>query len=116
MELLAAKSVGRIAYAVDKGARILPVNYILNNDSIIFRTTPGGEIFHHALESICAFEIDDTDEFFESGWSWSQSDAWNWRPKRTSHRCGMESFLSPGLVVTDGCSYGCLASICPAGG
>jgi hypothetical protein len=23
----------------------------------------------HALESICAFEIDETDEFFESGWS-----------------------------------------------
>ena len=69
LELLAAKSVGRIAYAVDKGARILPVNYIINNDSIIFRTVPGGEIFHHALQSICAFEIDETDEFFESGWS-----------------------------------------------
>jgi uncharacterized protein len=69
MELLAAKSVGRIAYAVDNGARILPVNYILNNDSIIFRTVPAGEIFHHALESICAFEIDETDEFFEAGWS-----------------------------------------------
>ena len=61
--------MGRIAYAVDKGARILPVNYIINNDSIIFRTVPGGEIFHHALQSICAFEIDETDEFFESGWS-----------------------------------------------
>jgi uncharacterized protein len=69
LELLAAKSVGRIAYTADNGARILPVNYILNNDSIIFRTTPGGEISHHALESICAFEIDETDEFFESGWS-----------------------------------------------
>jgi len=69
LELLTAKSVGRIAYAVDKGARILPVNYVINNDSIIFRTVPGGEIFHHALESICAFEIDETDEFFESGWS-----------------------------------------------
>jgi hypothetical protein len=30
---------------------------------------PDGEIFHHALSSICAFEIDETDEFFESGWS-----------------------------------------------
>jgi nitroimidazol reductase NimA-like FMN-containing flavoprotein (pyridoxamine 5'-phosphate oxidase superfamily) len=26
LDLLAAKSVGRIAYSVDKGARILPVN------------------------------------------------------------------------------------------
>jgi uncharacterized protein len=69
MELLAAKSVGRIAYAGDTGARILPVNYILGDDCIIFRTVPDGEIFRHALSSNCAFEIDETDEFFESGWS-----------------------------------------------
>jgi uncharacterized protein len=69
MELLAAKSVGRIAYATAAGARILPVNYILLDDSVIFRTVPAGEIFHHALNSNCAFEIDETDEFFETGWS-----------------------------------------------
>jgi len=69
MELLAAKTVGRIAYATESGARILPVNYILVGDSIIFRTVPAGEIFHHALDSNCAFEIDETDEFFQSGWS-----------------------------------------------
>jgi uncharacterized protein len=69
MELLAAKSVGRIAYATDAGPRILPVNYVLVNDRVIFRTVPDGEIFHHALSSVCAFEIDETDEFFESGWS-----------------------------------------------
>jgi nitroimidazol reductase NimA-like FMN-containing flavoprotein (pyridoxamine 5'-phosphate oxidase superfamily) len=69
MELLAAKSVGRIAYASDAGARILPVNYVLVDDSVIFRTVPDGEIFHHALSSVCAFEIDETDESFRSGWS-----------------------------------------------
>jgi hypothetical protein len=45
------------------------VNYVLADDSIIFRTLPNGAIFHHALNSMCAFEVDDTDEFFESGWS-----------------------------------------------
>jgi hypothetical protein len=69
LQLLAAKSVGRIAYATDAGARILPVNYILVDGSIIFRTVPDGEIYHHALSSICAFEIDEPNEFFESGWS-----------------------------------------------
>lgn len=69
MDLLAAKSVGRIAYAVDKAARILPVNYILSNDAIIFRTIPDGEISHHALEAMCVFEVDETDEFFQAGWS-----------------------------------------------
>jgi uncharacterized protein len=60
---------GRIAYAIDNGARILPLNYVLNNDSIIFRTTPAVRSPTTNSESICAFEIDETDEFFESGWS-----------------------------------------------
>ncbi len=69
LELLAAKSVGRIAYVGGTGPRILPVNYILADDGVIFRTVPDGEISRHALNSTCAFEIDETDEFFESGWS-----------------------------------------------
>jgi hypothetical protein len=69
LELLAAKSVGRIAYASDTGARILPVNYILGDDCVIFRTVSDGEIFRYALSTNCAFEIDEADEFFESGWS-----------------------------------------------
>jgi uncharacterized protein len=69
MELFAAKSVGRIAYATNTGARILPVNYSLGDDCVIFRTVRDGEIFRHALSSNCAFEIDETNEWFESGWS-----------------------------------------------
>ena len=69
LELLAAKFVGRIAYVGDTGPRILPVNYILSDDGVIFRTVPDGEILRHALNSTCAFEIDETEEFFESGWS-----------------------------------------------
>ena len=69
LQLLAAKSVGRIAYVGDTGPRVLPVNYILAGDGVIFRTVPDGEISRHALNSSCAFEIDETDEFFESGWS-----------------------------------------------
>jgi hypothetical protein len=69
LELLAAKSVGRIAYTSDAGARIMPVNYVLAGDRIIFRTVPDGEIYRHALSTNCAFEIDEADEFLESGWS-----------------------------------------------
>jgi len=69
MELLAAKAVGRLAYVVDNGARILPFNYVVAGDSVILRTVHDGEIYHHALSSISAFEVDETDEFFESGWS-----------------------------------------------
>ncbi len=69
LELLAANSVGRIAYTADFGARILPMNYVFVDDCVIFRTVPDGEIYRHALNSNCAFEIDKTHEFFESGWS-----------------------------------------------
>ena len=44
LEPLAAKSSGRIAYATDAGARILQVNYIHAESSIIFRTVSDGEI------------------------------------------------------------------------
>lgn len=63
------QSVGRLAYVVDNGARILPFNYVVAEDSVILRTVPDGEIYHHALNSVCAFEVDETDEFFEAGWS-----------------------------------------------
>ena len=115
MELLAAKSVGRIAYASDAGARILPVNYVLVDDSVIFRTVPDGEIFHHALSSVCAFEIDETDEFFRSGWSVVVVGRLSWRPKTTSLTCSTGGCPSPGPEVTDTCSYGCRASKCPDG-
>ena len=69
MQLLLTQSVGRVAYATDAGARILPVNYVVGADCVIFRTVPDGEIFRYAPDSTCAFEIDETNEFFESGWS-----------------------------------------------
>ena len=69
LELLGAMSVGRIAYTTDDGPRVLPVNYVLEGDGVIFRTVPDGEVFRDALETTCAFEIDQIDEFYQSGWS-----------------------------------------------
>ena len=66
LELLGAMSVGRIAYTTDDGPRVLPVNYVLEGESVVFRTVSDGEVYRHALETTCAFEID---EFYQSGWS-----------------------------------------------
>ena len=51
LELLGAVSVGRIAYATDDGPRVLPVNYVLEGDSVVFRTVSDGEVYRHALET-----------------------------------------------------------------
>jgi uncharacterized protein len=69
LELLGAMSVGRIAYTTDDGPRVLPVNYVMEGDGVIFRTVSDGEVLRDALETTCAFEIDQIDEFYQSGWS-----------------------------------------------
>jgi len=43
LELLAAMSVDRIAYTTDDGPRVLPVNYVLEGESVVFRTVSDGE-------------------------------------------------------------------------
>jgi len=55
LELLGAMSVGRIAYTTDDGLRVLPVNYVLEGDGVIFRTVPDGEVFRDALENRLRF-------------------------------------------------------------
>jgi hypothetical protein len=36
---------------------------------VVFRTVSDGEVYRHALETTCAFEIDKIEEFYQSGWS-----------------------------------------------
>jgi hypothetical protein len=69
LHALDARPVGRLAYNGEDGPRILPVNFILTEDAIVFRTLADGEIAKYAVDTTCAFEVDDFDEFFESGWS-----------------------------------------------
>jgi hypothetical protein len=69
VQALEAKGVGRLGYPTADGPRIIPLNYVLTDDGIVFRTLPDGEVARNAMDATCAFEIDDLDEFFESGWS-----------------------------------------------
>ena len=69
LELLAEKVVGRIAYVNDDGPVVLPVNYVLDQGTVLFRTSAAGRMAGHLRNGTVAFQVDDVDEVTESGWS-----------------------------------------------
>jgi nitroimidazol reductase NimA-like FMN-containing flavoprotein (pyridoxamine 5'-phosphate oxidase superfamily) len=68
-ELLAAKSVGRVAFNGPDGPQVLPVNYVVHRRGIFFRTAAGSALGDAMRNTRVAFEIDDIDEVLQSGWS-----------------------------------------------
>ena len=67
--LLATKTVGRIAFHAGHGLRILPVNYVVLEDSIVFRTAEHGVIARSIRVADVAFQVDDLDDQLRTGWS-----------------------------------------------
>jgi nitroimidazol reductase NimA-like FMN-containing flavoprotein (pyridoxamine 5'-phosphate oxidase superfamily) len=68
-DLLGAKSVGRVAFTGPDGPQVLPVNYVVHRRDIFFRTATDSTLAKAMRNSRVAFEIDDIDEFLQSGWS-----------------------------------------------
>ncbi len=68
-ELLAQKVVGRVAYVNDDGPVVLPVNYVVDKGSILFRTSAASSLAAHVRDGTIAFQVDEADEVTESGWS-----------------------------------------------
>ncbi|MFJ1811176.1 MULTISPECIES: pyridoxamine 5'-phosphate oxidase family protein [unclassified Streptomyces] len=67
-ELLSTHGVGRLAVSTALGPEIIPVNYSVVDDTIVFRTARGAT---PALAADCpvAFEVDRIDDVFSQGWS-----------------------------------------------
>ena len=68
-DLLSRHVVGRVALATPGGPRIVPVNYAMHEDSIVFRTAPYSELGTYGWDTELAFEVDHIDEERHSGWS-----------------------------------------------
>ena len=68
-ELLSGGFVGRAALCTTEGPRIMPVNYAVVDDAIIFRTMPDSVLGTHALSTVMAFEVDYVDYPAQRGWS-----------------------------------------------
>ncbi|MEJ1107280.1 pyridoxamine 5'-phosphate oxidase family protein [Kribbella sp. CCNWLW201] len=58
-----------MAFSGPEGPQVLPVNYVVLHGSIYFRTASGGTLANAVRDSRVAFEIDDIDDFLQSGWS-----------------------------------------------
>ncbi len=61
LELLSTGVVGRAAVCTPAGPRIVPVNYSVVEESIVFRTTPYSVLGTYAWNTRLAFEVDQVD-------------------------------------------------------
>ena len=66
--LLAGQKVGRLGFVVGDQPMVLPVNYVLQGDIVVFRTGDGSKL-EAAHGAKVAFEVDDVDVGTGSGWS-----------------------------------------------
>jgi nitroimidazol reductase NimA-like FMN-containing flavoprotein (pyridoxamine 5'-phosphate oxidase superfamily) len=68
LNLLALAQVGRVGFVVDGQPQILPVNYALDGDTILFRTDESSALNQASMTDV-AFEVDSIDDSTQSGWS-----------------------------------------------
>ncbi len=71
MELISAGGVGRIAFTMpgESAPTVLPVNFLVRNETIVFRTTGHGIIAQYATDQHITFEVDRFDGTTSEGWS-----------------------------------------------
>ncbi|MGH9029220.1 MAG: pyridoxamine 5'-phosphate oxidase family protein [Acidimicrobiales bacterium] len=69
LEKLETASVGRLGVSMDALPVVLPVNFALDGNSIVIRTTPGTKLSAAINQAVVAFEVDDYDAETARGWS-----------------------------------------------
>lgn len=75
LRLIAPGGVGRVAFSGPEGPTVLPVNYVLHEGAVVFRTAVGGPLdqdLRTGLEGVeikIGFEVDRLDETMRQGWS-----------------------------------------------
>jgi len=65
--LLAAHGIGRLA--IGGIAHIVPVNYAMDGDDVVLRSTSGIKSDAIARGAVVAFEVDEIDLVYHTGWS-----------------------------------------------
>lgn len=69
LTLLGRATLGRVALTIGALPTILPVNYLLVDEHVVFRTGVGTKLDAAARGAVVAFEVDDADPLEHTGWS-----------------------------------------------
>ena len=65
--ILAAESLGRLAVRVDDGVDVFPVNFLVHDGAVFFRSAPGAKLVELTREPRVAFEVDG--QYAHRAWS-----------------------------------------------
>ena len=69
-QLVGGTTIGRVGCVVGDRILVLPVNYLVDDDAIVIRTSPDGELARAgAAPGEVAFEVDHHDRVAGIGWS-----------------------------------------------
>jgi uncharacterized protein len=68
VQVLAGDEIGRLGYLSGNGAIVVPVNYALDGETVVFRTDPGTK-FEQGPRHRVSFEVDCFDRERRTGWS-----------------------------------------------
>lgn len=71
LDLLVRSSfVGRVGFVGDGGRpMIIPVNYLVENGTVVFCTAPGTKLSHLSHGEAVVFEVDANRPLYNAGWS-----------------------------------------------
>jgi len=68
LRLVRGRQVGRLGIVAGGEPLILPVNYVVLDETIVFRSAPGSKLDMGPRSPAC-FEVDEFDEAMQAGWS-----------------------------------------------
>ena len=68
LAFLARFDVGRVAVATEEGPLVVPVNYVMDGDTVVFRSDPGTKL-DVIYDGPVSFQLDQIEPRSRTGWS-----------------------------------------------
>lgn len=68
-DLLGHHAVGRVAVTVGGLPAVFPVNYVMVDGDVVFKTGEGTKLSAALRHAVVAFQVDEIDRLYHEGWS-----------------------------------------------